>query len=517
MNIKLQIPAAEITIAYEELSFKKVEEEILALLKQIGRRMLEEFLRFVDEEEYRRRCGASGLESRGKKGSGKYIETVFGVIRYIRRRYHERGKPGGRYLADEKLGIGTREIASPGKQKAEIESAVDARSYRKAAAEEERWAGVKRSHESIRQLVLKEGQRIKEQREAQIKEAELSACYGDARVGSDEPRRIPRDVAYVEADSTYLPLQRRKHRSKNNGKRNSREKKKLEIKLGIIYSGHAKRYAGGNGGQKRLQEKQVYAAVDTSGQFMKKFSVLCELTHMVSAARRVIVGGDGARWIKEGMKDYFINGVYVLCRYHLNRALKRALGYNKVLEKQIRGLIKNDRIPACIEMLTTVLQGAIDLPNKQIKKLKELRVYLNENADGINAIERLKKEIGTEERQLIRHTGGIEGNIDKVIAQRMKGKGMSWSVRGAESLLQIISRQTNGEWEQWWVGERDRKITVNEADYRALEMVSFWKESKPHDPSMMSVAPMPALHGPHQDRAWVSALRDVSGGGYSVR
>jgi len=172
MNIQIRIPPTEITIAYEELSFKRVEEEILGLLKQIGCKVLEELIRLVDDEEHRRRF--SGLESRGRKGNGKYIQTVFGVIRCIRRRYSEQGRHGGRYLVDEKLGIGKREIISPGKQKAEIETAVDARSYRKATAEEERWAGVRRSHESIRQLVVKEGQRIKEQREGQIREAEIA-------------------------------------------------------------------------------------------------------------------------------------------------------------------------------------------------------------------------------------------------------------------------------------------------------------------------------------------------------
>jgi len=514
MKIKIQMSATEITIPYEELSFKRVEEEILGLLKQIGCQVLEGLIRVVDDEEHCRRSAV--LESRGKKGNGKYIQTVFGVIRCIRRRYCERGISGGRYLVDEKLGIGKRELTSPGKQKAEIESAVDARSYRKAAAEEERWAGVRRSHESIRQLVVKEGQRIKEYREAQIRRAEIAAYRGEDC--ADVKRHTPAGpVVYVEADSTYVSVQRRKGQGKRSRKHLKKSPQKAEVKLGIVYGGHADRYAGGKGGQKRLKEKQVYVAVSEPGEsFMKKFSILCEMKHMISAARRVIVGGDGAEWIKDGAKDYFIGGVYVLCKYHLNRALKRALGYNKVLEKQVRGLLKQDRVGACIATLTRVIQHAADLPTKQIKKLKALRGYITANAEGINAIERMKKGVDLIERRSIRQTGAIEGNIDKTIAQRMKGKGMSWSVRGAEGILQVISKQTNDEWEQWWIRERDQKIGISDADYRALEMVSFWKKSA-RQPSSLCVAGMPVLEGPHQDRAWVSVLRDVSGGRHAVR
>lgn len=513
MKIVLRIPTTEITIAYEELSFKRVEEEILGLLKGIGCQLFEDLIRLVDDEEHKRK--APGLESRGKHGNSKYIETVFGVVRYIRRRYKERGKRGGRYLVDEKLGMGKREQTSPGKQKAEIESAVDARSYRKAAAEEERWAGVQRSHESIRQLVVKEGQRIKEQREAQIQEAEIAAYHGKDGAGAQHHK--PADTVYVEADSTYVSVQRKKRSEEQGRKQVRRRPKKAEVKLGIVYGGHADRYAGGQGGQKRLKEKQVYVAVGEPGEsFMRKFSIVCEMKHMISAARRVIVGGDGAQWIKDGMKDYFVNGIYVLCKYHLNRALKRALGYNKALEKQIRTLLKHDQIGAGIKTLTRVIQSAADLSNKQIKKLKELRGYITSNAEGINAIERLKKEVDPVERTMIRQTGAIEGNIDKVIAQRMKGKGMSWSVRGAEGILQVIGKRMNDEWEQWWISERDQKIEISDADYRALEMVSFWKKST-KQPSLISSAGMPALHGPHQDRAWVSVLRDVSSGQHAVR
>ena len=66
-------------------------------------------------------------------------------------------------------------------------------------------------------------------------------------------------------------------------------------------------------------------------------------------------------------------------------------------------------------------------------------------------------------------------------------------------------------WEQWWIRDRNHKMEVNDADYRALDVVSFWKKTV-KQPIEIITAGMPALHGPHQDRAWVSLLRDVSRG-----
>ena len=226
MKIVIKIPAFEIKIPYEELNFKRVEEEILRLLKQIGAIAIKELVKAVDEEEYRRK--AKGLESCGKKGNTKYLKTVFGEIQYLRRRFKEAGKRGGRYLADEKLGLEKRVVGSPGKQKVEIESAVESRSYRKAAAEENRWTGQNRSHESIRQTVIKEGRILKEQLDAEIKAAEIEAYRVTIPKEVLDKNKIREEIIYAEADATQISLQSR--RGNRSDKKWKREKKEMRSK-----------------------------------------------------------------------------------------------------------------------------------------------------------------------------------------------------------------------------------------------------------------------------------------------
>jgi len=68
---------------------------------------------------------------------------------------------------------------------------------------------------------------------------------------------------------------------------------------------------------------------------------------------------------------------------------------------------------------------------------------------------------------------------------------MSWSKKGALSLLKVKETILNNEWDIWWETERERNIKVG--------------KYKP---------PLPALSGPDQDKSGVGVLRKLSQGGY---
>ena len=135
MKIKIRIPSYEISVPYEKVKFKYIEEIVLGVLKEIGKKVMRDVIAVVDEIEFKGH--EKGLESTGKKGSSKYIETVFGIIPCIRRRYKDKINGGYRYLTDEKLGLHKKATESPGKVKRQIEAAVESRSYRQASKEED--------------------------------------------------------------------------------------------------------------------------------------------------------------------------------------------------------------------------------------------------------------------------------------------------------------------------------------------------------------------------------------------
>jgi len=111
------------------------------------------------------------------------------------------------------------------------------------------------------------------------------------------------NTAYIETDATYISLQ---HRTK-------KKKEKLEVKLGIGYTGKEARYSSGK--SKRLKEKFTF--IGTGKDFMEKLSLIAEEKLSLSKVKKVIFGGDGDSWITSGIKDYFSSATYILCLYHL--------------------------------------------------------------------------------------------------------------------------------------------------------------------------------------------------------
>ena len=83
---------------------------------------------------------------------------------------------------------------------------------------------------------------------------------------------------------------------------------------------------------------------------------------------------------------------------------------------------------------------------------------------------------------------------------------MSWSEKGALSLLKIKETILNGEWDLWWGEERERNIKLTKFE-PPLSASSFKKET---DSSPLIEVTIPALRGPDQDKPWVGVLRELS-------
>lgn len=73
--------------------------------------------------------------------------------------------------------------------------------------------------------------------------------------------------------------------------------------------------------------KTIYSALAGEDLFWAGMSLKLQEKYDLSRVRDTIVGGDGARWVKNGA-DY-INGRFQLDRYHLNRELCFALGNDR--------------------------------------------------------------------------------------------------------------------------------------------------------------------------------------------
>ncbi|MCK5767386.1 MAG: UPF0236 family protein [Candidatus Atribacteria bacterium] len=471
-TITITFPQVKVKIPIKGLTFDILENMLFEILQNIARRVFEKAI--TDIDSYLRNKRERGkLKNTGKRG--KYFLTRFGDICYSRTRYKDK-KGKAHYLLDEALSIVKNQRISL--CRAMIECFLSTfSSYREVVTQAKLLLGNFRSHESIRQGVIKEAKRLIEAEKKRLQKIKNLAY----------PETYPPDTVYLEADETYLKLQQRG--TKKGGK--------LAVKLGVGYTGKEPRYQTGR--SKRLKEK--FTLVGIGRNFMENLSLLAEERLSLSRVKRIIFGGDGDSWIISGVKEYFSSATYILCLYHLYKKFTKCLAKRKTEQKIIKDLLLSNQIDKGLSVIDQLMRNPYDLKEKD--NLKKLYIYISRNREGITN-QFILKDKGIE------RAGAIESNINKVIASRFKKKGMSWSKIGALALLKIKETILNGEWDNWWKTERERTIKVGK--YKPPLSASHFKQVP--DTSPLIEVTIPALSGPDQAKPWVGVLRKLTEVGY---
>lgn len=472
-TITITFPQVKVKIPIEGLTFDILENMLFEILQNITRRVFEKALTDIDGY-LRNRRERGKLKNTGKRK--KYFLTRFGDILYARTRYKDKKTGKSCYLLDEALSIVKNQRISL--SRARIECFLSAlSSYREVVEGIRLLIGGPRCHEAIRQSVIKEGKLIIENQEKKLKQIE----------NLNYPEKEAPDTAYVEADATFITLQ-------NRGKK---KKEKMEVKLGVGYTGKEPRYKSGK--SKRLKEK--FTLVGIGKDFMENLSLLAEEKLSLSKAKKILFGGDGDSWIISGVGDYFPSATYLLCFYHLFKRLREGLGRRKNEQKAIKDLLLSNQIDKGLLKIDQLIRNSYDLKEKD--KLTKFYTYISRNRQGIANQIRLKDKG-------IERTGAIESNINKVIASRFKKRGMSWSKRGALALLKIKETILNNEWDEWWKKGRGQDIKISK--FNPPLPASYFKKEAESSP-LIEVT-IPALSGPDQGKPWVGVLRKLSEAGY---
>jgi len=471
-TITIIFPEVKVNTEIKDLTFDIIENMLFEISQNITGKVFEKAITDIDNYLCIKRERGK-LKNTGKRK--KYFLTRFGDILYSRTRYKDKDNKS-HYLLDEALNIKKNQRISL--SRAMIECFLSTlSSYREVVTQARLLLGNFRSHESIRRGVIKEAKLIIENQKKKLQKIR-NLEYQEGN---------PPDTAYVEADATYITLQ----------KKGKEKGGKLEVKLGIGYSGKEARYKTGK--SKRLKEKFTF--IGTVKDFMEKLSLLAEERLSLSKAKKVLFGGDGDSWIISGVGDYFPSATYLLCFYHLFKRLREGLGRRKEEQKTIKDLLLSNQTDKALSKIEQMIRAPYDLKEKD--NLTKLYTYISRNRQGI-ANQVILKD------QEIQRTGAIESNINKVIASRFKKRGMSWSEKGALSLLKIKETILNGEWDDWWETERERNIKVGK--YKPPLPASYFK--KETETSPLIEVTIPALRGPDQGKPWVGVLRELSRVGY---
>jgi len=299
--------------------------------------------------------------------------------------------------------------------------------------------------------------------------------FEDGVIPESEGRVVP--YLFVEADGTNIALQRE-------------EARRAEVKAGVAYEG----WQEASRDRHRVTRKTIYSGIMNGDRFWEGFSLALAKKYDLSRVGRVIVGGDGAPWVKNGAE--FLGGIYELDRFHLRRALNQTLDNGLAMEVYqacTKGEIdKVDRILIQAQQKTTI-EGA--------KEVARLRGYLMGNSFGLRDY---RLEVSGDG---LRGLGTIEGNVDKLVANRMKKRGMSWTIKGAQRMTRLVNLREMRTLHSWITHKDKRrdnqppKKEISKKKPNAGMKAEDWLE-----------AGLPALSGPHQNRPWVQVLRTLTHG-----
>jgi hypothetical protein len=440
-----------------------------------------------EEESYRIGCEAARREAQKRlsrleydlfagKPTGWRVEgwrertlvTRFGEVKVKRRLYRDKnGKH--HFLLDEHLGWVPYRAASPSMTESVVRLASFVPFRTVAETIEDLTDGVV-SAKSVHNLTQQVGGKA----ECEEEEAWRACFERGEEVGAAIPPGRQVEQLYTEADGVWVHTQRE-------------ERQHYEVKSAIAYAG----WAAQGQDRYRLVGKRVYCHANENIPFWEGASLEWAKQYDLANVETVIVGGDGANWVEAGTGE-FARSVLQLDGFHLARACGR--GFGKELGRQVYEAIRG----GCDQEARRLIDTA---PPEEGKTAQQARKYVNSNvAKGMDwRVQIPDVPIGA------RGLGTMESNGDKLVANRMKKRGLSWSIKGAQRMAKTIQLRSNAQLGPMCRRSRESNTTVP----RSTDVLSNSANGHKSD-GLWLQASIPALAGPHHNRPWAQTLHSIA-------
>lgn len=365
---------------------------------EVYRRALEELDEQIARERDRKRYRLKGLESRE-------LQTLFGVsVRFQRRRYYDREQNRMVYLFDEMLKLPPHKQISPALAAWTLAGAVSSSSYRSVATGLAAMYGYRViSHESVRGLTLETGQEL-ERRKAE----ELENPEGTRQV----------NLLFVEVDGMMVSVQR------------ERPRRRVEEKLLTVHEGWRRRHPGSQAYE--LVEKRHFRTQEK--EFWEPASRFVYSIYDVGPETVVVINGDRARWIREGV-EHFPRAIYQVDRFHLKRELKEILGGKAKVLAELEAARHSDVTGATFMAKLAEAVGQV----KDLEKRRKGEALLKDLGEIPEAVVdyRLRLQAMGISTEGLRGLGAAESQVD-TFSDRVKGRGRSWSRQGLAAVMELL-------------------------------------------------------------------------------
>lgn len=454
ISITIKVSECEIKMQREML-IEELEEGAQQLGLEIGQQVLAAGIAEIDER--------IALEAppgwRNVGTEERWVTTSLGAMKYKRRVFldenHQRRKP-----VDECLGL--RRYGRMSQRVEEMCSYLATTETYRAAANQLSWLlKTEVNHSTIQRMAWATGNRIANEEEAERQR--VFACGEEIPAGN-----VVAPVLYAESDGVWIHLQREKARS-------------AEVRVAILSTGRKQigkdRY--------RLENKHCITAIGLDSEAWQENILRQAHLHFdLSQTQLLISGGDGNQWVRHSFDRLDIHQEFILDRFHLHRAASRAF-QDRALAKWTFDQLRQHGF----DIVRKELEQQIELAEgKKKEHLKEFFTYLQNNQDGLLDLQ----PRGYDQPACL---GAIEGNVDKLVVHRMKGRGCSWRLPGVRAMLTLCRHR--------------EQLKEHAFRYRPIHPHAI----KGRHSSNLTVqysetvqTSLPILHGPDQHKPWVRSL-----------
>lgn len=410
-------------IASNEIKFNELEKKIFKFVCFFGCLIIKLLLESYDKKLMNNR---DKKKYRHKGLRETSVNTVMGDVRYKRAMYeiNEEGVRKTVYLLDEVLNISTEGKVSSNLAQKVIETVPVTDSYRKAEKVIEGTTNTTLSHEKIRNIVVKIGERITN------KEKEERKLFDKKQLiaGLKEVTAL-----FEESDGLWINLQGKDRQEKleKNKKKAERENKefnpkikiKTELKLHVMYEGWKK-----DDVRHSLVNKQYIAGIMKPKEIAKLRDARVFTQYDESKIKLRVTNGDGAKWTK-GITAK--GGIYQKDQFHIMQEIVRDVPkeYRNILTELINNKEYN-KIQSAIDGLKYELGGEY----QQVKKLNKLQSYLSGDLERYqDIVEVPEAPEGIEYRTM----GTQESQIFSKLEKRFCSGRKAFSIHGANALSKV--------------------------------------------------------------------------------
>ncbi|HEY9122257.1 MAG TPA: ISLre2 family transposase [Brevefilum sp.] len=459
--IAAEIEDRKVELAGIELKIdEKLDERIYQGMQSAGRALYGELLQAVDDgirEVIPETWDNTGREKR-------QMTTCLGTVQFKRRVYRdETGKR--RKLLDEIVGLEkySRYSLSVMQKGSFLASEL---AYREAGDVLGWLIGDYISHSAIGRMVRELGGHYQAEEESQ-RERIFEGAEG-IEVGD-----IPAKMLYGESDGVWISLQRE-------------AKRKTEVRVGILYTG--KQTIGV--GRKALENKVTVTKIVKNSQEWQETLLKTAYAHYdLSNTKQMMVGGDGNRWVRQSFDMLGLPTEFVLDRYHLYREARRAFGFTSQTENWVRQICEEGLEAVMPEMLQSMSQAS----PKAAQRMRKFIKYLTNNKDGL-----LDPDCRAHIKSRVSNLGAIEGNVDKLVVRRLKGRGRSWRIEGAKAMLAVCRHKEALKQNAFKPFQKPEKVEKNKYHSKHIRNDGDWLQ-----------AGVPSLHLCHSNRPWARVLKNI--------